>query len=215
MQDELFVCEGDQQTVSETLAASIATIISHGRISANTLAVSQKVAALVRATASLAELRSVGLTERQAASVLAAVGIGRELCSYPLRRGQRFSNSRDLFNRYRARFFSARKEYFLSLQLNSKNELIREVLISVGSLSSSIVHPREVFAPAVRDSSAAAIFLHNHPSGDPAPSGEDRECTLRLVRAGKILGIRVLDHIVMGFDDYFSFADAGVLEAGE
>jgi DNA repair protein RadC len=169
----------------------------------------------VRATSSIPELAGLGLTERQAASVLAAIGIGRELCTYPLRHGQTFSNSRDLFTRYRARFFSAKKEYFVSLHLDAKNRLIREVLISVGSLSTSVVHPREVFAPAVRDSSAAVIFMHNHPSGDAAPSHEDRDCTLRLVRSGKILGIRVLDHIVIGFDDYFSFADAGVLEPGE
>ena len=74
-------------------------------------------------------------------------------------------------------------------------------------------HPREVFAPAVRDSTAAIISIHNHPSGDPAPSREDRECTQRLIRAGQILGIRVLDHIILGHDDYFSFADAGLLNA--
>lgn len=81
----------------------------------------------------------------------------------------------------------------------------------MGSLSTSVVHPREVFAPAVRDSSAAILFLHNHPSGDPAPSREDRDCTARLCQAGKILGIRCLDHIVLGHDDYYSFADAGLL----
>jgi len=100
----------------------------------------------------------------------------------------------------------------MSLHLNSKNQLIREVLVSVGSLSTSVVHPREVFSPAVRDSTAALIFLHNHPSGDPAPSREDLDCTQRLCRAGKILGIRVLDHIILGHDDYFSFADAGQLQ---
>jgi DNA repair protein RadC len=132
-----------------------------------------------------------------------------------LRAGQRFSNSQDLYQRYRALFFAASKEYFVSLHLNSKNQLIRDVLISIGSLSTSVVHPREVYAPAVRDSSAALIFLHNHPSGDPSPSREDRECTQRLQRAGKILGIRVLDHIVLGHTDYFSFADAGLLQDTE
>ena len=83
--------------------------------------------------------------------------------------------------------------------------------LTFGSLNTSIVHPREVFSPAIRDSTAALIFLHNHPSGDPAPSQEDRDCTQRLCRAGKILGIRVLDHIVLGHEDYFSFADVGML----
>lgn len=108
-----------------------------------------------------------------------------------------------------------RLEYFLSLHLNSKNQLIREVLVSIESLSTSVVHPREVFAAAVRDPAAAVIFMHNHPSGDPVPSREDRECTQRLVSAGRLLGIRVLDHIVLGYDDYFSFADAGVLSDAE
>jgi DNA repair protein RadC len=164
------------------------------------------------ALASLEEIRHAGrLSGRQAASLYFALQLGREICSLPFRAGERFSNSRDLFSRYRARFFSMNKEYFFSFHLNSKNQLIREVLVSIGSLSTSVVHPREVFAPAVRDSTAAIIFMHNHPSGDPAPSREDRECTQRLVHAGQILGIRVLDHIVLGHDDYYSFADAGLL----
>jgi DNA repair protein RadC len=168
------------------------------------------------ALASLEEIRNAGkLSGRQAASLYFALQLGREICSVPLRAGERFSNSRDLYCRYRARFFAINKEHFFSFHLNSKNQLIREVLVSIGSLSTSVVHPREVFAPAVRDSTAAIIFMHNHPSGDPAPSREDRECTQRLFQAGYILGIRVLDHIVIGHDDYFSFADAGLLNGNQ
>ena len=161
------------------------------------------------------EIRRVGkLSGSQAASLYYALQLGTQICSAPLKAGERFSNSRELYHRYRARYFSANKEHFLSLHLNSKNQLIREVLVSIGSLSTSVVHPREVFAPAVRDSSAALVFMHNHPSGDPAPSREDRDCTQRLLHAGQILGIRVLDHIVLGHDDYYSFADAGLLNEG-
>ena len=164
------------------------------------------------AQATLEELRLAGkLSQRQAAALYCALQLGRHVCCTPLRAGERFSNSRELYHRYRARFFSANKEHFFSLHLNSKNQLIREVLVSMGSLSTSVVHPREVFAPAVRDSTAALIFMHNHPSGDPSPSKEDKECTQRLIQAGQILGIRVLDHIVLGYDDYYSFADAGFL----
>ncbi len=164
------------------------------------------------ALATLDEIRNVGkLSKRQAAAVFYALQLGKQVCCVPLRAGERFLNSRELYQRYRARFFYANKEFFFSLHLNSKNKLIREVLISIGSLSSSVVHPREVFAPAVRDSTAALIFMHNHPSGDPSPSKEDRECTQRLIHAGQILGIRVLDHIVIGHDDYYSFADSGIL----
>ena len=155
------------------------------------------------AHASKEEMRAVGkISEKQAVALYLSLELGREACSAPLRAGEKFSSSRELYHRYRARFFSARREYFFSLQLNSKNQLIREVLVSIGSLNVSVVHPREVFAFAVRDGTSALILLHNHPSGDPAPSREDRDCTKRLVNAGKILGIRVLDHIVIGHDEY-------------
>jgi len=159
--------------------------------------------------ASLEEMRGIGkLSVKQAAALYLALELGRMACISPLRAGERFSCSRELYHRYRARFFSANREYFFSLHLNSKNQLIREFLVSIGSLNSSMVHPREVFSQAVRDSTAALVFIHNHPSGDPAPSREDHDCTKRLVQAGRILGIRILDHIVFGYDDYYSFADA-------
>jgi len=207
-----FVCESIQPIPSDHLTMSIALVLGHGKVYGNTMAKAQKIAAKISANASVAELMNCGLTETQSALISAAIRIGQELCSAPLKAGERFSNSREIYQRYRARFFAARKEYFVALNLNSKNQLIREVMISVGSLSTSIVHPREVFAPAVRDSSAAILFLHNHPSGDPAPSREDRECTSRLCQAGKILGIRCLDHIVLGFEDFYSFADSGQLQ---
>ena len=118
------------------------------------------------------------------------------------------------------------REEMWVLLLDSKNRLIGTSLVSVGSLSTSIVHPREALKPAVagrartqgehwrevvRHSVAAVIYVHNHPSGDPAPSVEDRECTKRLFEAGQILGVRVLDHIIVGDADYFSFADSGLL----
>ena len=164
------------------------------------------------AEASFEEIRKVGkISKSQARSLYCAIKLGRQVCSMPFQPGERFSNSKELFQRYRARFGADNREHFFSLHLNSKNRLIREVLVSIGSLNTSIVHPREVFAPAVRDSAAALIFVHNHPSGDPAPSREDNECTRRLVNAGQILGIRVLDHIVFGHTGYYSFSDAGCL----
>ena len=126
--------------------------------------------------------------------------------SYP-----RYQNSRELFDAFREEFTALDREFFFMITLDSKNRTIGYHTISMGSLSSSVVHPREVFKPAILENSAAIVFLHNHPSGDPAPSREDRECTNRLTAAAKILGIRVLDHIVFGQTDYFSFADAGLL----
>ncbi len=192
-------------------------VIAHGGNSQSAHLASRRLLSYFESAQDLAlatqeEIRRIGkISNRQAASLYYALQLGRQVCSVPLKAGERFSNSRELYHRYRARFFAANKEHFFSLHLNSKNQLIREVLVSIGSLSTSVVHPREVFAPAVRDSSAALVFMHNHPSGDPAPSREDRDCTQRLLHAGQILGIRVLDHIVLGHDDYYSFADAGLL----
>jgi DNA repair protein RadC len=206
--------EIDMENAQNLLAA----VIAH---SANTSASLAAAKRLIRhfgsvqglACASKEEMRAVGkISDKQASALHVALELGREVCSSPLRAGERFSSSSELFHRYKARFFSARREYFYSLHLNSKNQLIREVLVSVGSLSISVVHPREVFSFAIRDSTSAIILLHNHPSGDPSPSREDRDCTKRLVHGGKILGIRVLDHIVIGHDEYYSFADASQMD---
>jgi DNA repair protein RadC len=126
--------------------------------------------------------------------------------SYP-----KYQNSRELFENFREEFTALDREHFFMITLDSKNRTIGYHTISIGSLSTSVVHPREVWKPAILESAAAVIFLHNHPSGDPAPSREDRECTNRLTSAAKILGIRVLDHIIFGETDYYSFADAGLL----
>jgi DNA repair protein RadC len=96
-----------------------------------------------------------------------------------------------------------RREFFVGLYLSSRNAVLRAEVISLGSLNASIVHPREVFVPAIRESAAAIILLHNHPSGDPTPSEEDLAITRRIVEAGSILGVEVLDHVVVGRDDSF------------
>ncbi len=206
---------GDTHQILELLSQ----VIGHGKVSQSAYAASRRLlnhfgSAQDLAKASLEEIRRVGrISIQQACSLYHALQLGTIACCLPLKAGESFSNSRELYYRYRARFWAAGREHFFSLHLNSKNQLIREVVVSIGSLNSSVVHPREVFAPAVRDHSAAIVFIHNHPSGDPAPSKEDRDCTQRLMRAGQILGIRVLDHIVLGHNDYYSFADAGLIEA--
>ena len=123
-----------------------------------------------------------------------------------------FSSSRQVFEFAREQLFAdVDREQFWVAMLDSKNRLIGINMVSQGSLSASIVSGREAYKPAIISNSAAVIFMHAHPSGDPAPSREDRDCTARLVKAGEILGIRVLDHIICGESDYFSFADAGLL----
>jgi DNA repair protein RadC len=117
----------------------------------------------------------------------------------------------DLVNRY---LEGVDREHFVVLLLDRKNQLIGINTVSIGSLTASVVHPREVYKVAILSNAAAIICAHNHPSGDPQPSQEDRALTARLVVAGKLLGIDVLDHIIVGDESkrYFSFADEGLLQ---
>ena len=105
----------------------------------------------------------------------------------------------------------ADKEHFLLLAINNKNRINGFKVISTGSLTASLVHPREVWRAALHLCAAAVVFVHNHPSGDPAPSPEDTEITRRLKETGDMLGIRELDHVVLGQERFFSFSDRGLL----
>lgn len=164
------------------------------------------------ANRSLQELCVVpGIGPAKAAQILAAVELGKRALSTPLTAGLRIRQSQDIFHHYYPLLRDLRHEVFKALLLDAKHGLIRDMTISEGSLTVSIVHPREVFNLAVRESAAAVIFVHNHPSGDPHPSEEDHALTRRLMAAGEILGIRVLDHIVIGDGRYVSFADEGLL----
>ncbi len=104
-----------------------------------------------------------------------------------------------------------KKEHFLALYLNARNQLIKKETISIGSLNANIVHPREVFYPAVGESAASVILVHNHPSGDTEPSRDDINLTRRLVEAGRIMGIEVLDHIIVGDKRYSSLKEKGYI----
>lgn len=104
-----------------------------------------------------------------------------------------------------------RKEHFISLYLNARNQVMHRETISIGSLSASIVHPREVFQVAVHHSAASMILAHNHPSGDVTPSQEDLALTRRLLQAGEIMGIDILDHIIIGPDDFLSLKEGGLM----
>ncbi|MFI5348900.1 MAG: DNA repair protein RadC [Elusimicrobiota bacterium] len=106
---------------------------------------------------------------------------------------------------------SARKEHFLILCLNARRQLVHHETVSIGTLSASLVHPREVFSPAIAHAAAAIVAVHNHPSGDPTPSAEDRDVTRRLQRAGELLGIPLADHVVVSESGFFSFREHGIL----
>ena len=103
--------------------------------------------------------------------------------------------------------FDSNQESFWVLLLNNKHRLLRRIRVTKGLVNRSLVHPREVFREAIRENASAVILAHNHPSGDPAPSTEDISITERLVDAGKIIGIQVLDHLILGDGTYYSFSD--------
>lgn len=117
----------------------------------------------------------------------------------------------DAANLARAVIGDSDREQFVVMMLNTKNELNAIHVVSIGSLNTSIVHPRETFKAAVVSSASGVVFAHNHPSNDISPSSEDVETTKRLVEAGNILGIKVLDHVIISQDRYYSFKEAGLL----
>ncbi len=151
--------------------------------------------------------RGVGLAK--AASLIAAAELGRRLCTTPLLRGDRIRSPHDVHRHFLQRVRGERREHFMVLLLDGRHRLLQEHQISQGTLTASLVHPREVFRPAVRSAAAAVILVHNHPSGDPSPSAEDLEVTDRLVQAGSLLGIRVVDHVVVASDGFHSLRDNG------
>lgn len=139
----------------------------------------------------------------------ATIELARRTLSAPRRRQEPFRSAADVFDRYRYVLSDSPVEVFVAVLLDVKHRPLREERVSAGILDGSLIHPREVFAAAVRERSAGVILLHNHPSGDPAPSGQDREATRRLRSAGEILGIPVVDHVILGDTSFFSFREEG------
>lgn len=165
------------------------------------------------AHASVAQLCRVGgIGPAKAAQLKAAQEIGRRVAATPLGVGTRIESSETVFQHFAPLFKGLKREVFVGLYLDGKHRVVLEQTISEGSLTASLVHPREAFVPAIQASAAAVIFLHNHPSGDETPSREDRELTSRLAACGRLLGIPMLDHLVLGAERYFSFADRRLLD---
>ena len=157
----------------------------------------------------LAKVRGIGLAK--AAQIRAAFELASRLEGYQ-ESGKRetVKTPEDVIALVRSRLKGKKKEYFLALLLDTRNQLIRVAEISIGSLDSSIVHPREVFKEAVSASAASVLFAHNHPSGDPEASEDDVNLTKRLAQAGEIMGIDVLDHIIIGEQKYLSLKREGL-----
>jgi DNA repair protein RadC len=155
--------------------------------------------------------RVAGVGPAKIAALRGAFELGARLLRQPLQPGQRLSSPEQVAQCFGPRMARYRQEVFAVVLLDARHRIIREVEISRGSLTQSLVHPREVFAPALREAAASILLVHNHPSGDAAPSPEDHEVTRRLTRAGEILGIQVLDHVVIAGAQHLSFARAGWL----
>jgi DNA repair protein RadC len=180
-----------------------------GRLAADALRRTGGVRALLRCTpCEMAELPGVG--SGRAARLLAAVELARRAAGETLQRGRPFLSSHQVFRHYEPRLRDLRVEQFRAVYLDGKHRVLREKLVSQGTLTTSPVHPREVFGPALRHAAAAVVLVHNHPSGDPTPSRDDVEVTRRLREVGELVGIRVVDHVVVGDGCYASLSDRGL-----
>jgi len=164
------------------------------------------------AQATVEELSKVrGIGPAKACQIKAAFELASRLEGYPETGvNPMIKNPAEVVAMVRNRLKSKKKEYFLSVLLDSRSQIIKICEISIGSLDTSIVHPREVFKEAISASAASVIFVHNHPSGDTTPSTEDIVLTKRLVEAGQIIGIEILDHVIIGDPDWTSLKSKGL-----
>jgi DNA repair protein RadC len=154
-----------------------------------------------------------GIGPAKAAKVLAALDLGRRAAEESLPVREHMATARDVFEHMRLAMRDLPQEEFHVLLLNRQNELLREVVVTRGTLDRSTdIHARDVFRPALAESAACVVVVHNHPSGRPAPSAQDRELTRELCVAGRLVGIPVHDHVIIGEHGYYSFSEEGLLE---
>lgn len=159
--------------------------------------------------AAMSACPGIGMTK--ACRLRAALELGVRLSTRPLHRGEPVRSSLDVAAVLRPRLRDAAREHFFALTLDAKNRPVAEILVAVGGLTACAVTPADVFRLVLREPAAGVIFAHNHPSGEPGPSPEDVSVTERLRQAGALLGLKVLDHVILGHDGHFSFLDAGLI----
>src|SRR4030066_1477745 len=163
--------------------------------------------------AEFSELKGIGAAK--IAQIKAAFELGKRLIANEKRNTSQqpcFKNSSQVYTYYMPKFYGLKKEKFLCTLLDTKNRVFKETTVSEGTLTSSPVHPREVFRYAIKEAAASVLFLHNHPSGDTTPSRDDITITERLVETGKIVGIEVLDHIIISDSGYLSLFEKGYIK---
>lgn len=155
--------------------------------------------------------KELGIGDAKACQIIACFELGRRLARFKDDKKPLIKDAKSLAKIFIPEMSSLKKEHFKGIYLDSRKRIIREETIFIGSLNESVIHPREIFEIALNENAAALILLHNHPSGDPKPSSEDIEITKELVKAGDILGIPVLDHIIIGNQKYTSLREKGLI----
>ncbi|MBI2641288.1 DNA repair protein RadC [Candidatus Roizmanbacteria bacterium] len=196
-----------------TDAELLAIVLGKGEKGQNVLELSKK----ILKTLSKNNLDGLKLSDFEKFSGVGEVKASQIIASFEL--GRRFFHGKEVISLISPQDIwhqlgsirESRKEHFIGFYLNVRNEVIHKETISIGTLNASLVHPREIFEPALRHLAAQIIICHNHPSGEIQPSQEDRELTQELVKAGQILGIEIIDHIVVTEENYFSFKEKGLL----
>jgi len=193
----------------------LAIVLGHGRSRASALDMANAVLEAADGAHGLVRTRSddlcaiPGIGQARAAQILAAVELGRRTLTRPLRERVQIVNARSAAEFLLPQYGSRSVEQFGIVLLDTKHRVIRTLVLSVGTVDASIVHPREVFGAASAAGAAALVLFHNHPSGDPRPSPDDVELTRRLAAAGVLMGIDVIDHVILADVRYYSFKEEG------
>ena len=192
----------------------IAVILGHGFRRENALEIANRVLGLSGGVHGLTRMtegqlrRVAGVGPAKAAQILAAVELGRRTLARPPEERTLLGSPREVASYLLPHHGSGPVEQFGVVMLDTKHRVIRTTVLSVGTLDASLVHPRELFRAAAEHGAAAVVLFHNHPSGDPTPSADDMALTKRLVEAGVLMGIEVLDHLVLADSRYYSFKEA-------
>jgi DNA repair protein RadC len=193
----------------------LAIVLGHGRAKASALDLANAVLTAVGGLHGLVRARHddlkqvAGIGGARAAQILAAVEVGRRTLTRASQERLRVSSPRQLAQLLLPQYGNRPVEQFGVVLLDTKHRILRVRVLSVGTLDASIVHPREVFREAAAGGAAALVLFHNHPSGDPAPSPDDVKLTARMVAAGTVMGINVIDHLILADVRYYSFQESG------
>jgi len=193
-------------------AELLAVILKTGNRNENVIDMSNRLLAKY----GIAKLSSCSLKELQAINGIGSAKASQILALFEFNKrhnlakhnGKPLRSAQDVFNYIEPKISNLDRECFMVLHLDTKNTVLKEEIVSVGTLNGAIIHPRELFKSAIKESANSVILVHNHPSGDPTPSREDKEVTERVIEAGKLLDIDVLDHVIIGNGSYWSFKES-------